>query len=216
MSAKCQTGQGLLTQPFLPFGDTNWYALPGGETYDNFNATGWTLSGGANIVSTKLYDGTKGYVLDMPKGAKAVSPTFCVSSNYPTAKAMVGPRCRRTPEPVVLCHLRGDRSDPEHRCSEPAHEVGAVPTVEALPEERAGVATREVHIRRWHQPQRGSALQLLRRPVLQGGHGDRLKESQPLRESQQPDSLSALTWTFGQLGHSVAMGYAQSPARAGR
>lgn len=78
-----------LTEPFASFGDTNAYALAPGETADSFAATGWTLSGGAKLVTTTLYDGTKGAVLDLPSGAKAVSPTMCVTSAYSSARAMV-------------------------------------------------------------------------------------------------------------------------------
>jgi hypothetical protein len=79
----------VLTQPFLSAGDTNWYTLTPGETPGNFDGTGWTLSGGAKIVTTTLADGSTGSVLDLPSGSKAVSPTICVTSDYPTARAEV-------------------------------------------------------------------------------------------------------------------------------
>jgi hypothetical protein len=78
-----------LTQPFLSWGDSNWYTLMSGETPDNFSGTGWTLSGGAKIVTMTLADGTTGQVLDMPYGAVATSPTICVNSSYPTARTMI-------------------------------------------------------------------------------------------------------------------------------
>jgi hypothetical protein len=79
----------LLTQPFLSYGDSNWYTLAPGQTVDNFNGSGWTLSGGAKLVATKLADGATGSVLDLPSKAKAVSPIICVTSDYPTARTMV-------------------------------------------------------------------------------------------------------------------------------
>jgi hypothetical protein len=79
----------LLTQPFLSSGDSSWYTLAPGEFPDNFAGTGWQLSGGAKIVTTSLADGSTGAVLDLPSGAKAVSPTMCVTSDYPTARTMV-------------------------------------------------------------------------------------------------------------------------------
>jgi hypothetical protein len=79
----------LLTQPFLSDHDSNWYTLLPGETPGNFNGAGWTLSGGAQIVTTTLADGSTASVLDLPSGSKAVSPTICVQSDYPTARAMV-------------------------------------------------------------------------------------------------------------------------------
>jgi len=55
----------------------------------NFEEAGWTLSGGASIKTTTLADGSTGYVLDLPSGSKAVSPSFCVTSLYPTARTLV-------------------------------------------------------------------------------------------------------------------------------
>ena len=79
----------LLTQPFLSDHDSNWYTLLPGETPGNFNGAGWTLSGGAKVVTTTLADGSTTSVLDLPSGSQAVSPTVCVTSDYPTARAMV-------------------------------------------------------------------------------------------------------------------------------
>jgi len=78
-----------LSQPFTSTRDFNWYAYAPGESADAFIGTGWTLSGGAKIVSTQLSDGTTGSVLDLPSGSKAVSPVMCVSSDYSQARAMV-------------------------------------------------------------------------------------------------------------------------------
>ena len=78
-----------LTQTFLPFSDFSWYAIAPGEKYDSFAGTGWVLTGGAKIVTTTLYDGTKGYVLDLPSRATATSPPMWVTSDYPTARTMV-------------------------------------------------------------------------------------------------------------------------------
>jgi hypothetical protein len=86
-----QCSNPLLSQPFSPFGDLNWYALPSsGEVYNNFTGEGWTLSGGASFVSKTLYDGkTTGYVLDMPSKSTAISPVMCINSGYPTSRMMV-------------------------------------------------------------------------------------------------------------------------------
>jgi hypothetical protein len=78
-----------LSQPFLSASDSNWYMLAAGQTVDNFNGGGWTLSRGARLVTTQLADGQTGQVLDLPSGAKAVSPAICVQSNFPTARTMV-------------------------------------------------------------------------------------------------------------------------------
>lgn len=78
-----------VSQPFLSAKDSNWYALASGQTVDNFDGGGWTLSGGAHLTTTQLGDGQTGSVLDLPKGSQAVSPTICVQSDYPTARTLV-------------------------------------------------------------------------------------------------------------------------------
>ena len=79
----------ISSQPFLTGKDSSWYAMAPGEQTDSFPATGWTLSGGAKLVSTQLADGALGSVLDLPTGAQAVSPVMCVSSDYQRARAEV-------------------------------------------------------------------------------------------------------------------------------
>jgi hypothetical protein len=79
----------LFSQPFLSTGDSNQYMLMPGESSDNFDGGGWELSGGARITPATLPDGATGSVLDLPSGAKAVSPIICVTSSYPTARTMV-------------------------------------------------------------------------------------------------------------------------------
>ena len=86
-TSACSTPQ--LSQPFLSVHDGNWYTLAPGQTGQSFDGTGWVLSGGARILTTKLADGTSGSVLDLPSGSKAVSPTICVTSSYPIARTMV-------------------------------------------------------------------------------------------------------------------------------
>jgi len=60
-----------------------------GESAGNFDAAGWVLSGGAKIITTTFPNGSVGSVLDLPSGSKAVSPTICVTSSYPIARAVV-------------------------------------------------------------------------------------------------------------------------------
>jgi hypothetical protein len=78
-----------LQQPYLSVNDSNWYTLAPGQTPGNFSGTGWTLSGGAQITTTRLPDGTPGSVLDLPARSQAVSPIMCVTSAYPTARTSV-------------------------------------------------------------------------------------------------------------------------------
>jgi hypothetical protein len=77
-----------LSQPLLSVGDSNWYTLTPGESVDAFGG-GWTLSGGAQIQTTRLADGQTSQVLNLPSGSKAVSPVMCVDDGYQTARSEV-------------------------------------------------------------------------------------------------------------------------------
>ena len=76
----------VLSQPLLSAGDTNSYFLVPGESEDNFAGTGWSLSAGASIKTVTLADGKTGAVLDLSSGARAVSPTICVTNDDPSAR----------------------------------------------------------------------------------------------------------------------------------
>jgi hypothetical protein len=81
----CNTA--ALTQPFLPWGDTNSYEpVPGGDFEGSL--TGWTLSGGAHTVSGSepyAVTGSLGNAsLALPAGASAQTPPLCVNAAYPT------------------------------------------------------------------------------------------------------------------------------------
>lgn len=78
-----------LSQPFASIKDSSWYSLAPGQSLDNFTGAGWTLSGGAGVVTTTLLDGSTGLALDLPSGATAVSPVICVTNQYPTARMQV-------------------------------------------------------------------------------------------------------------------------------
>src|SRR5579859_3559943 len=71
-------------QPFLGWGDSNWYTLLPGESADNFLGTGWRLYGNASFGAAKLQDGSVGHVLDLGFQGEAVSPVTCVNSAYPS------------------------------------------------------------------------------------------------------------------------------------
>jgi hypothetical protein len=79
----------VLTQPFLWAGDRNWYTLVPGQSPGSFTGDGWALSNGARVVAAPVRDGHPGSVLDLPSGARAVSPPVCVTSHDPAARAMV-------------------------------------------------------------------------------------------------------------------------------
>jgi hypothetical protein len=88
-TSACSQPNYSITQPFAGLGDANWYTLAPGQGAGGFNGAGWTLTGGAKVVTTTLPDGTRGQVLDVPAGSTAVSPPMCVDSDYPTARADV-------------------------------------------------------------------------------------------------------------------------------
>ena len=88
-TSACSVPAYTLAQPYLASGDSNWYTLAPGQSVDNFAGAGWTLTGGAKLVTATLADGTTGTVLDLPAGSKAVSPPMCVDSDYPTARVNV-------------------------------------------------------------------------------------------------------------------------------
>jgi hypothetical protein len=76
-----------LTQPFLPWGDSNSYKLvPGGDFETSL--AGWTLTGGAAKVPGSDPFGATGSVgrssLFLPAGASVQSPYTCVDAAYPT------------------------------------------------------------------------------------------------------------------------------------
>ena len=78
-----------LSQPFLSIGDRHWYSLAPGQSVGDFNGDGWTLSGGAVVVPSLIAGDQAGNVLDLPAGAKAVSPPICVQRDFKSARTMV-------------------------------------------------------------------------------------------------------------------------------
>jgi hypothetical protein len=76
-----------LSQPFAQWGDSSSYELAPGGDFES-SASGWTLSGGAKIVTgSEPYDvsGAVGsHSLALPRGASAQSPFTCVNASYPT------------------------------------------------------------------------------------------------------------------------------------
>ncbi len=79
----------VLSQVFLANGDSNYYMEVPGQKANSFNAEGWTLSGGAKVETVTQPGGKSAGVLNLPSGSKAVSPTICVTSEYPVARMMV-------------------------------------------------------------------------------------------------------------------------------
>jgi hypothetical protein len=76
-----------LTQPFLPFGDSNDYKLaPGGDF--EASLSGWSLSHGATRVAGSEPFGATGTTgassIKLPAGASVQSPYTCVDAAYPS------------------------------------------------------------------------------------------------------------------------------------
>jgi hypothetical protein len=79
----------VLTQPFLRWLDIEQYKLAPAGSFEG-GATGWSLSGGARVVSGSEPYGVTGSVgsssLYLPAGATAQSPFTCVNAAYPTLR----------------------------------------------------------------------------------------------------------------------------------
>lgn len=78
-----------LSQPFVAWGDQNYFTQVRGQNNSGFTGSGWALIGGAGVVSTQLADGTTGGVLDLPSGSTAISPPACVNSTFPDARMLI-------------------------------------------------------------------------------------------------------------------------------
>jgi hypothetical protein len=84
--ANAATCAGKSGQPFLPWGDANFYELAPNGTLESTN--GWTLSGGARLVSGSEPFAVTGrlgrYSLAIPAGGVAISPAMCLDEARPT------------------------------------------------------------------------------------------------------------------------------------
>ena len=90
-SAGCPTAQ--LSQPFAQFGDPAWYQLAPGGAFEP-GGTGWSSSSGLLGLSQQaatVGEGNETYnlvsgshSLVVAANGAAVSPRFCISSEYPT------------------------------------------------------------------------------------------------------------------------------------
>ena len=84
--ANAATCAGKSSQPFTPWGDFNFYELAPNGTLESTN--GWTLTGGAKLVSGSEPFAVTGrlgqYSLSIPAGATATSPAMCIDDARPT------------------------------------------------------------------------------------------------------------------------------------
>ncbi len=78
-----------LTQPFKPWRDNSYYKLVDAGSFES-GAAGWTLSGGARVVSgnatQRVGGATHSHSLKLPSGSSATTPPVCVGLNEPTLR----------------------------------------------------------------------------------------------------------------------------------
>jgi hypothetical protein len=74
------------SQPFLPWADPASYIMDPGGTFED-GAAGWSLSGGASVVSGNESYNVSGagdsHSLGLPNGSSATSSTVCVGVEHP-------------------------------------------------------------------------------------------------------------------------------------
>jgi hypothetical protein len=86
------TCDGDLSQPFLRWLDVASYALAPDGGFEQ-SASGWTLAGGARVVSGNepwhVNDPDDSLSLSLPAGSQATSPDICVTLAHPTVRFFV-------------------------------------------------------------------------------------------------------------------------------
>jgi hypothetical protein len=91
-ASETNCGDETLTKPFAQFGDQANYKLVSGASFEN-GTTGWTLRGGAKVVTGnepwKVGGSNHGKSLVLPAGSTAISPTACVGLAEPTLRFFV-------------------------------------------------------------------------------------------------------------------------------
>lgn len=78
------------SQPFAQFGDSNTYVAAPGGSFET-GAVGWTLRGGAQVVSgNESYNIVGGsHSLSLPAGSSATSPAQCTGIDHPSMRFFV-------------------------------------------------------------------------------------------------------------------------------
>jgi hypothetical protein len=83
---------GAASHPFVPWLDLASYTLVPGGSFEA-GATGWTLAGGARVVSGNesfyAHSALDRYSLALPAGSSATTASFCVSLLRPTIRFFV-------------------------------------------------------------------------------------------------------------------------------
>jgi hypothetical protein len=85
-AAHAACSSSAVSQVFAPLGDTAAYAPIAGGTFEA-GAAGWSLSN-AELVSEQVPTTNERHALVIKPKGRAVSPAFCVSSEYPTFRFM--------------------------------------------------------------------------------------------------------------------------------
>src|SRR3954464_16029724 len=70
-----------LSQPFAAFGDSAYYKLVPGGNFES-GLSGWSVSGGAKVVSGGISTGHS--ALSLPAGASVTTPVSCVNAGAPS------------------------------------------------------------------------------------------------------------------------------------
>jgi hypothetical protein len=82
-------GDESLSQPFAGFGDTSHYKVVKGGSFEG-SLDGWTLMGGAKVVSGnepwKVGGSGDGKSLVLPAGSSVITPASCVGLQEPTVR----------------------------------------------------------------------------------------------------------------------------------
>lgn len=87
------------SQPFSSFGDTNYYVLVPGGTFEA-GSSGWTVRNGAKVVAGGYHSLQS---LALPAGSSATSPAACTGLDHPSARLFV----RNTGSATSRLHVTG-------------------------------------------------------------------------------------------------------------
>jgi len=89
VSSATSCDEQVLEQPFLPWADVAHYVIAPNGTFEN-GSSGWTLSGGASLVSGNesyyVHGAGESKSLALPSGASATSSSMCVGIEHPTLR----------------------------------------------------------------------------------------------------------------------------------
>lgn len=80
-SAACVGGPE--SNPFAEFGDNANYVIAPSGTFES-GTPGWTLSGSRVVEGNETYAASGSHSLEIDSNGRAVTPTVCVGSEYPT------------------------------------------------------------------------------------------------------------------------------------